>query len=177
MRYHVSHELKQAVGARTLFALREEHVCLQEGLVLDRLDGTVEVIRTNKGLLVRVQVAGRGHGQCARCLTDLDYPVRLQFEEEFLPVADVFTGAPLRIPEGADNFLIGADFVLDLHEPLRQYALMAEPINPLCRPDCRGLCPQCGSDLNAGACRCAPLFDSRWEALRALAARLDPEEE
>ncbi len=177
MRYLVSHELKQSVGARSLFALHEERVTLQEGLVLDALDGTVEVIRTNKGLLVRVQVAGRGHGQCARCLAQLDYPLRLQFEEEFLPVADVFTGAPLRIPAGADNFLIGADFVLDLHEPLRQYALMSEPLNPLCRPDCRGLCPQCGRDLNLGPCACAPVVDSRWEALRALASRLDAEEE
>jgi uncharacterized protein len=152
-------------------------VLLQEGLALDALHGTVEVIRTNKGLLVRVQVSGQGHGQCARCLADLDYPVSLRFEEEFLPVADVFTGAPLRIPEGADNFLIGADFVLDLHEPLRQYALMAEPLNPLCRPDCAGLCPECGRDLNQGPCGCRPRIDSRWEALRALAARLDSEEE
>ncbi len=177
MRYHVSHELKQSVGARSLFPLQEEHVLLQEGLALDALHGTVEVIRTNKGLLVRVQVSGQGHGQCARCLADLDYPVSLRFEEEFLPVADVFTGAPLRIPEGADNFLIGADFVLDLHEPLRQYALMAEPLNPLCRPDCAGLCPECGRDLNQGPCGCGPRIDSRWEALRALAARLDSEEE
>lgn len=177
MRYHVSHELKQSVGACSLFPLREEHVLLQEGLTLEALRGTVEVIRTNKGLLVRVQVRGQGHGQCARCLADLDYPVYLHFEEEFLPVADVFTGAPLRIPEGADNFLIGADFVLDLHEPLRQYALMAEPLNPLCRPDCAGLCPECGRDRNQGACGCSPRIDSRWEVLRALAARLDTEEE
>jgi uncharacterized protein len=176
MRYRVSHELKQAVGARSLFALREQRVLLQEGLVLEGLDGTVEVIRTNKGLLVRVQAAGQGQGQCARCLRELHYPLRLQFEEEFLPVADVFTGAPLRIPAGADNFLIGADFVLDLQEPLRQYALMAEPLNPLCRPDCRGLCPQCGSDRNRGPCSCPPSGDSRWEALRALAARLEWEE-
>jgi uncharacterized protein len=47
------------------------------------------------------------------------------------------------------------------------------PMKPLCRPDCKGLCPQCGADLNAGECGCRePLADPRWAALAALKDRL-----
>jgi len=43
------------------------------------------------------------------------------------------------------------------------------PMKPLCRPDCPGLCPRCGADLNLGSCECtAPTGDSRWAALSVL---------
>ena len=43
------------------------------------------------------------------------------------------------------------------------------PMKPLCRPDCKGLCPECGADLNEGACSCGEAkVDSRWAALAAL---------
>jgi uncharacterized protein len=46
---------------------------------------------------------------------------------------------------------------------------MAVPMKPLCREDCRGLCPTCGEDLNVTACGCAAeAADPRWEALRLL---------
>jgi len=47
------------------------------------------------------------------------------------------------------------------------------PMKPLCRADCRGLCPDCGADLNAGACSCAETrADPRWGSLAALKSRL-----
>jgi len=58
---------------------------------------------------------------------------------------------------------------LEIGERVRQLILLALPLKPLCRPDCRGLCPLCGQDLNEGECGCkreAP--DSRWEKLKAL---------
>ena len=46
---------------------------------------------------------------------------------------------------------------------------MALPMKPLCKPDCKGLCPSCGKDLNLGACGCThETIDPRWEALKAL---------
>jgi len=171
MRFHVVQELKQAVGARSRYQLWEERLEVED-VSLRRVEGWAELVRTGRGILVRAEVRGTSHGQCARCLREIDYILSFRFEEEFLPVADVNTGAPLPLPEDSDNFTIGPDFVLDLREAVRQYAIMAQPINPLCRPDCRGLCPQCGGDLNEGECQCPPPIDSRWVALQALAARL-----
>ena len=49
---------------------------------------------------------------------------------------------------------------------LREQWLLAVPAFAQCRVDCKGLCPTCGADLNAGACDCAPVTDSRWDTLR-----------
>jgi uncharacterized protein len=57
-------------------------------------------------------------------------------------------------------------------EPLVTEQLVLNlPMKPLCRPDCAGLCPTCGADLNAGRCECAPPGDSRWADLEAFLHR------
>ena len=55
---------------------------------------------------------------------------------------------------------------LDLREATRESLLLEVPMVPKCRPDCAGLCPRCGADLNQGACGCPPQTDSRWADLR-----------
>ncbi len=57
---------------------------------------------------------------------------------------------------------------LDLRPAIREQWLLAAPSYVLCRDDCKGLCPRCGADLNAGACACLPEADGRWEGLQAL---------
>jgi uncharacterized protein len=56
---------------------------------------------------------------------------------------------------------------LDLRPAIREQWLVVAPAFALCREDCKGLCPTCGTDLNTGACDCAPATDSRWDAIRA----------
>jgi uncharacterized protein len=61
---------------------------------------------------------------------------------------------------------------LELTEDVRQTVLVEIPWHPLCREDCRGLCPRCGVDRNATECGCDPgPRDSRWDALRELRER------
>jgi uncharacterized protein len=55
---------------------------------------------------------------------------------------------------------------LDLRPAVREQWLLDAPAYALCRPDCKGLCPTCGTDLNAGDCECAPVTHSQWDALR-----------
>jgi uncharacterized protein len=57
---------------------------------------------------------------------------------------------------------------VDLEPLLREQVILAVPFAPLCREDCKGLCSQCGSDLNEGACDCPPLIDPRLAALKDL---------
>jgi len=57
---------------------------------------------------------------------------------------------------------------IDLTEAVREELLLAVPQYVVCRDDCRGLCPRCGADLNAGPCGCAPETDPRWAALTKL---------
>ena len=59
--------------------------------------------------------------------------------------------------------------VIDLGEDVRQTLILAVPLKLLCRPECKGLCPQCGTNLNNETCSCTTVeADPRWDALRAL---------
>jgi uncharacterized protein len=61
------------------------------------------------------------------------------------------------------------DATVDLTPDLRETIILAFPTSPLCSPDCHGLCPQCGKNLNAGSCMCTPRSrDGRWGALDGL---------
>ena len=116
-------------------------------------------------------VEGTAVGECRRCLTDVSTPVRfdphLIFAEEGLDDEDD--------PSDAYPFDPG-ERSLDLRPAVREEWLLAVPAFPLCREDCKGLCPRCGADLNAGACACPPESDSRWAALQAPAAGRDADD-
>jgi len=97
---------------------------------------------------------------CRRCLTPLSVPVAVEVEALFTDDAAVDDPAAYPIAPHA------AELVLD--DMVREELLLAVPGFPLCRQECRGLCPRCGKDLNVGPCACEPEPDPRWAALRAL---------
>lgn len=131
--------------------------------------GDMELMRTDEGVLVRGRVFTEVETSCSRCLAPFDCPVSLDIEEEFLPTFDVISGLPLPPPEDPDAFTIDDHHILDLHEAVRQYALLALPMKALCRQDCAGLCPECGHNLNEGTCSCPPSsLDPRWARLEQL---------
>jgi uncharacterized protein len=105
-------------------------------------------------------VAGSVADECRRCLKDAMADVQ---DEVYLIFAE--PGGPET--EDPDVYQIdGAARELDLRPAVREQWLLSAPAFLLCRADCRGLCPTCGADLNAGDCGCPPQTDSRWEALR-----------
>jgi uncharacterized protein len=131
--------------------------------------GEVEFLRTKAGVLVRAWLNAKLAGACSRCLTPLQLDEPVGFEEEFQAAVDLRSGAPLRPEIDPDAFLIDEHHMLDLTEAVRQYLEASAAMQPLCRPDCRGLCPRCGSDLNNGECNCeGDALDSRWERLAIL---------
>ena len=105
-------------------------------------------------------IDGEAAAECRRCLTDvtvsIDDDLQLLFVE-----ADT---------EGADDPVVYVidprAHELDMRPALREQWLLAAPAFAQCRDDCKGLCPTCGADLNADACDCASVTDSRWDALR-----------
>jgi uncharacterized protein len=56
---------------------------------------------------------------------------------------------------------------------LREQVLLAVPLKVICRQDCKGLCPQCGKNLNTESCSCAEPTDERWSALKELREKLE----
>jgi len=102
---------------------------------------------------------------CARCLEPLAHSVEREFDLLYRPLGvDVgdeeisVSGAEIEI-----GYYTGRGLILE--EALREQVLLAVPMKLLCRDDCKGLCSQCGRNLNSGTCSCAPQADPRWHVL------------
>lgn len=165
MQISVLKELKQPVGSVNEFVLKQDSM-IAGNLELSSVSAALTLLRTDRGLLASVRATARMSDFCARCLKPVLCAVNVTYEEEYVPRLNPVTGA--RVRAAADAFRIGDDFVLDLRESFRQYALMSAPAKPLCSPSCAGLCPGCGADLNEGSCACEPEPDARLSALAAL---------
>jgi uncharacterized protein len=167
MQLNVLQELRQPLGSVTTYDISEQNIRLDDSELKGVL-GTITLLRTDRGLLATLNARASVSERCVRCLSDVDFPVDVEFDEEFVATVDAHTGARVRLTNDDEAFRIGPDFILDLREPIRQYGLMAEPVKPLCRPDCAGLCSNCGSNLNEGACECAPPIDERLSVLAGI---------
>jgi DUF177 domain-containing protein len=99
--------------------------------------------------------------ECRRCLAPVDVPISQS-------VGLVFVTEDEAVGEEDCYVVPRRAAALDLSEAVREELLLAVPQFVECRADCRGLCPHCGADLNAGPCGCVPEVDPRWEALTKL---------
>jgi uncharacterized protein len=119
--------------------------------------GHLHLERVCDGVVARGEIDARWQGLCSRCLAPVSGETSVHVDELF--EEDPVEGETYRLDHDQ----------LDL-EPLVRDALMLElPHTPLCRPECRGLCPNCGTDRNTSSCECEPEpADARWAALRSL---------
>jgi len=172
MQLHVLQDLRRKLGSVSEYALEEERVVASD-IVLRDIRGTVSLLRTDRGLLATMDATAKLEESCSRCLAGVLAGVDVHFQEEYVPLADADTSARVYLAEDDEAFRVDSEFWLDLREGLRQYILMSEPSKPLCRDGCAGLCPTCGTDLNAGPCECQPESDERWDSLAGLKQEMD----
>jgi len=136
------------------------------------VDLDVEIHKDATKVRVTGRVATRLQLDCGRCLEPFDIPLDAAFDVLLLP-AVANAGAGER--EVADEDL-GVSFykdeTLDLAELMREQFYLALPMKPLCRPDCKGLCPVCGINRNRETCTCQTEWtDPRLDALKRLTGR------
>ena len=116
----------------------------------------------NDGVLVTGTVAATWAGECRRCLEPAGDTAVAVIDERYQYVVT-----------DPDAFPIEHD-QLDLVPLVREAVLLELPDAPLCRPDCAGLCPTCGTNLNTGSCDCVAVpTDARWGALDDLKRQLE----
>jgi uncharacterized protein len=130
-------------------------------LKVNFIRGTLIVTRVEGGVLVQGTLNSRLEQECVRCLASSEVSIDLKIEETFrLPETSPQLDTPHTVSENG---------WLDLTPVLREQGWLAIPMKPLCHPDCRGLCPQCGADLNQEQCACEKThIDPRLAALREL---------
>ena len=160
MHINVAQLLKEPIGSTRSYQINE----VLDSDNANSVKGEVTLIHTNRGILVEGTMTAGVTGTCNRCLNPVDYSVNVNLEEEFFPSLDMSGGSP--VPEEPEGFIIDDNNVLDLSEATRQYILLAMPTRLLCRPDCAGICPSCGHNLNQGSCECSPqVHHQRWSKL------------
>ncbi|MBO0728221.1 MAG: DUF177 domain-containing protein [Acidimicrobiaceae bacterium] len=131
-------------------------------VVLDAVIGGVEVSG---------HVRAPWAGLCRRCLRPVTGELDTAVRELYRPASPAPKFGAASAPDASEDeetYPLGGD-LLDLAPLARDALLLALPLAPLCRPDCAGLCPTCGADLNEGLCACPPAAaDPRWSVLDAL---------
>jgi uncharacterized protein len=148
-RLNVAGLLREPPGAVRTVELGDLAWPAEGSLPPRRVIGTLKLQRTNRGILATGNARTLARRTCIRCLDEYDEPVEVQLSEEFLSTRDPGTGAPIAIdPAEAETPQIDGHQEIDLGPVLADELTLAEPMHPLCRPDCRGLCPTCGARLD-----------------------------
>jgi uncharacterized protein len=150
------------VGGRETVVLDLDKTFVDD-LDLGHLAGELHLTRVAHGILVEAVLHTEVLVECTRCLAPFYTPVIIELEDDIisLPGLELTPERPIRVAE---------DGWTDLSPLIREYAWISLPVNPMCSPDCKGICPTCGGNVNLGKCDCesAPPIDPRWEALRTL---------
>jgi len=139
--------------------------------VASPVEVSMDVERAGAGAFrVRGRAVTRLMLECGRCLDEMEVPVDARFELRYVP-QEQNQGEPER--EIAEDDLTTAYYregALDVIEMLREQFQLALPMKPLCAESCRGLCPECGANLNRANCGCDPkwVVDPRLAPLKAL---------
>lgn len=165
--------LRQPIGTQVSYEIAEDPVdprgdnaALQEA-GFESVDARLTATHTNPGALLEGNAVGRTRQQCSRCLLAIDVTVEASFAEQYYATIGVVSGEAIDIAP-PDAKTIGSDFHIDLTPLVAEELVLASPLAPLCRPDCRGLCLECGEDQNLRPHGHEDGTDERWAALRRL---------
>ena len=157
-------ELAREVGAPAEFGTEVLRVAEGEPLDVDvRLESVVE------GVLVTGSVQGTATGACVRCLDPISLDVTGRFQELFAFADRNAHHQQVGDEDAAEEYLI-EDGLIDLEPVLRDAVVPSLPFQPVCRPDCPGLCSECGMHLAEDPDHAHDVIDPRWAALTDLAS-------
>ena len=143
LRLNVGFVVAQSAGFNRDFPFDLPQINIPPDLYLSSLRGTVRATRTPQGILLQVDLQTQIGLECVRCLTDFLQSLNINFTELYAFSQRYVTDSGLLMPESG---------FIDLAPVLREYILLEIPISPLCRQDCKGLCPICGNNLNESTC-------------------------
>ena len=149
--FNVAGLLTDALGSDRSFEIKDARLELPDDLALaEPVSGRVRLTRTNRGIVADARLTTSLAGECARCLRPLTTPIEIVIEEEYLPSIDLQSGRPVDIGDEPEALRLTDHHELDLEPSVRDAISLAEPIAPLDRPDCPGLCAVCGLPLDEG---------------------------
>ena len=144
LRFNFGFFLEAPLGTSRTYELAYPEIEV-DGLTLTPLNGEFTAVRTSEGVYLTGQLATDHNINCVRCLTDATIDLTLHLDELcYYP--------PSEAPEG--EYVINEEGYIDLAPLVRELVVVETPLHPVCKPECKGLCAQCGQNLNEKTCTC-----------------------
>ncbi|MFH1446992.1 MAG: DUF177 domain-containing protein [Chloroflexota bacterium] len=148
LRLNVGYFKNRPIGFSRDFNIIHSEIFIDPDLNVGNLASEVRFSRTREGLLLQAQVKGEIETSCVRCLNPFYQQVSSKIEELYEFLTRSRDNPELILPE---------DGYIDLGQIFREYLLLDVPINMICKSDCKGLCSECGQNLNEKTCEHSPL--------------------
>ncbi len=163
MRLNVGFLLNKSVGYSRNFDFQEISLQFGDDLSVSEFNGRARLTRTGQGVVVQAQFEGQVDTECVRCLGEFHQTLTAEIDE-------LFTFPPGKTDDPQTT--ISEKAILDLTPMLREVLLIDMPIQPTCKPDCAGLCPQCGENRNEVECSHPEAeIDPRMAVLKSLLSK------
>lgn len=160
LRLNVGLLITAPIGTSRDFTFDYDKMRLEDDLTVTDFRGSARFSRTPQGLLLQGDFEARLDLECVRCLEAYRQPVHWEFTDLY-----AFDNRSL----SESNLLVPEDGQIDLAPLLREYVLLEVPIQPICKPDCKGLCPECGENRNKVDCgHTGPGSESPFASLKEL---------
>ena len=134
---------------------------LSNDVSVESIRGKLTFLRIDEGIMGYGALTVGIEAECARCVEPVRKTIEIELEEQFGPATQISPGdqvSPIDVNE-----------YINLQPILRDLVIVSTPLQTLCQPSCRGLCPRCGANLNQGQCDCdLQDVDPRLAVLRLL---------
>tara|TARA_Y100001968_G_scaffold42314_1_gene32355 strand:- start:813 stop:1271 length:459 start_codon:yes stop_codon:yes gene_type:complete len=143
LKINVGHVLNKSVGFVKLIEIDEKLVSVSKDVVVNRLLAKLKFTNTHPGILVSGEIDAKCMTECIRCLVHYENVTQMN-------VSELYTVSNHEQSE----FQVDDKCILDLGPLFRELLLVEEPIRVLCQQDCKGLCVDCGVNLNSQSCKC-----------------------
>ena len=159
MLFNVSALLTGSVGDEIKFHFADETLEIDD-LLFQEVEARGKLMRTDRTVFADLNVKAVVDAECSRCLVETETPISIDFVEEFRPInTDLMQGNrnwfdEYGTYENDEALTIDSTNLLDISTALWQGLSAAMPMNPLCAPNCKGLCAGCSADLNTTTCKC-----------------------
>ncbi len=163
LKLNVGFLLKEGAGYSREFGFEESESFVAYDVLINSLSGVLRLTRTPQGVLAQGSLHAKTTVSCVRCLHLFEFSYDVELSELFVYRPDV------EEVSSKEPYVVNRGGFIDLTPIVREEGILAVPIQALCAPGCKGLCSQCGQDLNEGTCTCtSETLDPRLASLRAL---------
>jgi len=127
-----------------------------------------EIFRTGRNIFISGLINTNLKMSCIRCLGDFDFPLETEFQYNLYPSDERELLTEIKINKEDLDLLYYQGDGIDVSPLIREQILLDIPSYPLCRESCKGMCSQCGANLNKGSCQCDKegVINSKFEILK-----------